>query len=144
MNELAGARTTLGLAGALSIGLGGFHLWLPRLFDWHAGMAAAPASLRWACGALNAFWSLLAIGTGTIAWRLAWRDEWRSAAGRFVAGTLAGYWSLHAAYLVAWPFPLPPRLAWLGIAFLSFAVLQAALHGWPAVAGRIRTPKKMR
>lgn len=86
--------------------------------------------------ALNAFWSLLAINTGAIALRLASGDAWRTPAGRFVATTFAAYWTLHAAYLVARPFPLPPRLAWLGWAFLGFAATQALLHAWGALARR--------
>ena len=138
MNELVGARTALTVAGALSIGMGAFHWWLPELFGWNAGMAAAPATLRWALPALNAFWSLFAIGTGTIAWRLARGEAWRSPSGAFVTATFAAYWSLHAAYLVARPFPLPSRLAWLGWAFLGFAVAQAVLHGWAALGARRR------
>lgn len=138
MNELAGARTALIVAGFLSAGMGGFHAFLPDIFGWSAGMTAAPATLRWALPALNAFWSLFAIATGAIAWRLARGEAWRTPAGRFVVATLAAYWSLHAIYLVARPFPLPPRLAWLGWAFLGFAAVQALLHAWAAAAAGIR------
>lgn len=136
MNERASARTALIVAGILSSGMGGFHWWLPDVFGWSAGMVAAPATLRWALLALNAFWSLFAIGTGVIAWRLARGEAWRDPLGQFVAAIFAAYWSLHAVYLVARPFPLPPRLAWLGWGFLGFAVLQALLHGWAAVDAR--------
>lgn len=141
MNELRCARTALTVGGALSIGMGGLHLWLPRIFDWHSSMASVPASLRWALVSLNAFWSLLAIGTGTIALRLARYDEWREASGRFVAATFAAYWGAHAAYLAAWPFPLPPRLAWLGWAFSGFAMAQCVLHGVAAGMRGMRTPR---
>lgn len=133
MNEPGYARAALATAGVLSTSMGVFHFWLPRLFDWAGGIASAPASLRWALLSLNAFWSLFAVITGVLALALARTGEWRTGAGRFVAVALAGYWLAHTAYLVLWPFPLPSRLAWLGGAFLGFAITQAALHAWPAV-----------
>ena len=138
MNEQRHARAALAAAGILSIGMGGFHFWLPRLFHWADGIASAPDSLRWALLALNAFWSGFAVATGALALGLAWRDEWRGSAGRLAAAVLAAYWCAHAAYLVAWPFPLPPRLAWLGAAFVGFAAMQALLHAWAAATARSR------
>ena len=143
MNQAASVRTVLIVAGGLSVGMGGFHWWLPEVFGWNAGMAAAPASLRWALPALNAFWSLLAVATGAIAWRLARGEAWRTPAGRFVATTLAAYWLLHTVYLVTKPFPLPSRLAWLGWGFVGFATAQALLHAWAAIA-RLAALKHLR
>ena len=71
MNEQRHARAALAAAGILSIGMGGFHFWLPQLFRWADGIASAPDSLRWALLALNAFWSGFAVATGALALGLA-------------------------------------------------------------------------
>lgn len=140
MNEPGSARAALATAGALSAGMGGFHFWLPQLFDWAGGIASAPASLRWALLSLNAFWSLFAVTTGALAVALAWRGGWSERAGRYVGVALAAYWFAHTVYLVLRPFPLPPGLAWLGRSFVGFAAVLALLYASSA-ACRPRTDR---
>jgi hypothetical protein len=134
MNKTTGRKLCLVVAGVLSLSMGGFHLFLPRVFDWSRGMRSAPDSLEWALFSLNVFWSVLILLTGVLAIVLARRDWSEHAPGRAVLGALACYWLVHALYLLVFPFPLPANLQWLGTAFVGFALLQALLHGWPALA----------
>lgn len=135
MDRRRTCRCSLFAAGVLSLSMGAFHFWLPSIFGWARAMAQAPSSLQWALMSLNFFWSLLALLTGALVLILAGRGDWSSPAGRCAVGTLAGYWAVHAAYLLLRPFPLPPHLGWLGVAFVGFAAVQAILHGVPALAG---------
>lgn len=119
-------------AGALSVGMGVFHLWVPTVFRWNDGMRAAPDSLRWALSSLNYFWSTLTLLMGALVITLVVKRLATTPSAHAVLLALAAYWASHTIYLIARPFPLPTDLHWLGQVFMAFAVLQALLHAWPA------------
>jgi hypothetical protein len=133
MNKNTGRKLCCVIAGVLSLGMGGFHLFLPRIFNWSHAMRSAPDSIEWALLSLNVFWSVLILLTGALVVVLARRDWSEHAPGRLVLGALACYWLVHTLYLLVFPFPLPASLRWLGMAFVGFALVQALLHGWPAL-----------
>jgi hypothetical protein len=120
-------RICLFVAGILALGLAGFHFMLPAVFGWDAVAAELPDSLQWALRALNDLWSLMALVTSVLVLAIAARGWWTQAAGKAVLAAMAVYWLLHAVYLLWRPFPLPPQLAALGVAFVAFPLLQIAL-----------------
>src|SRR5262245_16929420 len=113
-------RILLFVAGLLQLGLAGFHFFLPAVFGWDAAAADLPDSLRWALRALNDLWSLMALVTSLLVLAIAARGWWTQPAGKAVLVVMSVYWTLHAAYLMWRPFPLPPQLAGLGVAFVGF------------------------
>jgi len=140
MKHAKAKRSSLIAAGALSVGMGTFHLFLPQVFGWANGMRDAPSSLQWALSSLNVFWSLLILLTGVLVVVLT-RGSWSELPPcRAILSTLACYWLMHTAYLLVFPFPLPADLAWLGRAFIAYAAAQAVLHGWPVVWQHLTTP----
>jgi hypothetical protein len=120
-------RACLFAAGLLALGLASFHFALPSVFGWDKAAAELPDSLRWALLALNDLWSLMALMTSVLVLAIAVRGWWTQTAGKAVIAAMAAYWLLHALYLLWRPFPLPPQLAALGIAFVAFPLLQIAL-----------------
>ncbi len=136
MSNARRSALALYIGGGLSMSMGAFHLFLPTVFGWSAGMRSAPSSLQWALSSLNVFWSLLILLTGALAIAVARRRWQQHPAGFAAIGVLACYWALHATYLIAQPFPLPRSLAWLGWSFVAFAVGQALLHAIPLLSAR--------
>ncbi len=136
MSNARGNALALYVGGGLSMSMGGFHFFLPTVFGWSAAMRSAPSSMQWALSSINVFWSLLILLTGALAIAIARRSWQQHPAGMAALRLMTCYWALHAAYLVAQPFPLPRSLAWLGWLFVVFAVGQALLHAVPLLSAR--------
>jgi hypothetical protein len=136
------ARAAVYLAGFLSCSIGAFHLALPRIYGWDAGMRTAPDSLKWALNALNAFWATAIILAGLLTILIAGGRWWSAPAGRWALAAFATYWALHTTYLLIWPFPMPASLAWLATAFLGFAFVQTGLHAAGVFAAAPAGPGK--
>ena len=130
-------RVSLFVAGFLALGLAGFHFMLPAVFGWDAAAADLPDSLQWALRALNDLWSLMALVTSVLILVIAVGKWWTQVAGKAAIAAMAVYWLLHVLYLLWRPFPLPPQLAALGVAFVAFPLLQIALLA-PALLGQTR------
>ena len=130
-------RACLFVAGLLALGLASFHFALPSVFGWDKAAADLPDSLRLALRALNDLWSLMALVTSVQVLAIAAGKWWTQGAGKAAIAAMTVYWLLHAVYLLWRPFPLPPQLAALGVAFVAFPLLQIALLA-PALLGKTR------
>ena len=129
------ALVALGVYGSLAIGLACVHLALPSLWDRVGALQEMVDSMRWTLLALNTYWSLLIVLTAVLALAIARHRWWKLAAGRWTLGAVAVYWLLHAAYLLARPFPLPESLGSLSAVFVGLPLLKAALLVTPVVVG---------
>lgn len=113
--------------------LGAWHLMLPSLWDWSAGMQSAPGILGWALDAINFDFSLLVIVTGAWLWLVSGRLADLPTESRFMFIAIILYWAAHGIYLLVRPFPLPPEwVSWrlLAQAFPWLIVGMLTLAAW--------------
>ena len=129
------AFVALNVYSFLAIGLACLHLALPTVWNRLGALQGMVDSIRWALLALNTYWSLLIVLTAVLSLVIARHRSWKHASGRWTLAALAAYWLLHAAYLLARPFPFPENFAALSAAFLALPLLEAALLITPVVIG---------
>src|SRR5258706_3415265 len=106
-------------AGILTASMGLYHFWLPAQFGWGEDLAK-DRMLQWALLSINAFFSYLLLAGGVTTIAIAVRRRLRDPAETWMLTAMTGFWVLNAAYQVFLPMPLPPRLAGLRWALLSF------------------------
>ncbi len=115
------------IAGAGSLAMGAYHVFLPSLFGWDQYLERLPDTVRWGALSINAFFSTLLILLGVLTLSLVVTgDRGPTALGLLAAA--GAFWLLNLGYQAFIPMPLPEALAALRWVLIGFAAVMAGLN----------------
>jgi hypothetical protein len=95
------------VGGVLSALNGAAHFALPILYPWGEHVAGLYEPLRWALYATTVFFGVLLVLAGALTVAVARAPDVPRRVVVWVAGGLAAFWVIGAAYEIAIPFPAP-------------------------------------
>ena len=94
-------------AGVLSAINGAAHFLLPVLYPWEQRVEELYEPIRWALFATTIFFGVLLLWGGLLTIAVAATTDLPVRVVRWVAGGMASFWLVGAAYEIAVPFPAP-------------------------------------
>ena len=125
------ARNMLLLGGGMSVAMALYHFFLPFQFHWAKFVEEIPAVIRWSLFALNFFFSDLLLVMGLLVLATGWTHPRDQPLALLIVGGAASFWLVNFAYLMIFPFPMPPSMYGVKLGLQSFAAASFLLHGIP-------------
>jgi|HubBroStandDraft_6_1064221.scaffolds.fasta_scaffold803512_1 hypothetical protein len=125
------ARNMLLLGGGMSVAMALYHFFLPFQFHWAKFVDEIPAVIRWSLFALNFFFSDLLLVMGLLVLATGWTHPRDQPLALLIVGGAASFWLVNFAYLMIFPFPMPPSMYGVKLGLQSFAAASFLLHGIP-------------
>ncbi len=125
------ARSMLLLGGGMSVAMALYHFFLPIQFHWAKSVGEIPPILQWSLFALNFFFSDLLLVVGAAVLAAGWNRLRNEPVALMIVGGAASFWLVNFAYLLIFPFPMPPSMSAVKLSLQSFAAACCLLHGLP-------------
>jgi hypothetical protein len=108
-------KILLSIGSILFISIGGYHIFLPHLWNWSEFSSSMPDMVEWALFAVNFFMSSLMIIIGVFTLIIIKRNNSNN---NLILLLGALFWLLNFSYQIINPTPIPKKLFAMKIGFL--------------------------